>query len=109
MANYQVFPGPGASKAANKRMNKSSDIKTRAAKAGIDMTRKAIDIKAANAADRAAGKTRVEKINSNPVKNARTTGGITGANAKNVNPVYRNMGRGGGAGGGGLLGPEQLK
>jgi len=37
------------------------------------------------------------KINSNP--SARTTGGIDGKGAKNVNPVYRNIGRGGGAGG----------
>ena len=66
MANYQVFPGPGASKAANKRYNKSSTAKTRAAKYGIDMTTNAINIKNQNAQTRAEGKTPVIKINSNP-------------------------------------------
>ena len=92
MANYQVFPGAGASKAALKRQNKNSTIKTNAAKAGVDMTTNAIDIKIQNAQTRAEGKTPVVKINSNP--SARTTGGITGSNAKRVNPVYRNLGGG---------------
>ena len=49
-------------KVSNKQYNKDSNIRTKAAKAGIDMTDKAIKIRKANAAARAAGKTPVIKI-----------------------------------------------
>jgi hypothetical protein len=94
MANYQVFPGPGASKAANKRMNKSSTIKTNAAKAGIDMSGKAIAIKKENAQIRAEGKTTTVKIDSNPIKPGKTT----------VSPMANVRGRIAGGGLGGLFG-----
>ena len=92
MANYQVFPGPGASKAANKRYNKSSTIRTRAAKYGIDMTTNAINIKNQNAQTRAEGKTSVIKINSNPATGApgktrigKLAGGLRGGMAGGMN------------------------
>jgi hypothetical protein len=62
-SNVYVYPDK-ASKAANKRYNKSSGIKTRAAKMGIDMTDKAINTKKTNAKIRAEGKTSVVKIRS---------------------------------------------
>ena len=49
-------------KVSNKQYNKDSDIRTKAAKAGIDLTDKAIKIKKANAAARAAGNVKVIKI-----------------------------------------------
>lgn len=59
-SNVRVLPK--SPKVSNKQYNKSSDIRTRAAKAGIDMTDKAIKIRKENAAIRAAGKTPVIKI-----------------------------------------------
>jgi hypothetical protein len=78
MANYQVFPGPGASKAANKRMNKSSTVKTNAAKLGIDITGKYGAITKENAQIRAEGKTTVIKVNSNPVPGKTRIGNLAG-------------------------------
>jgi hypothetical protein len=49
-------------KVSNKQYNKDSDIRTKAAKAGVDLTDKAIKIKKANAAARAAGNVKVIKI-----------------------------------------------
>jgi hypothetical protein len=49
-------------KVSNKQYNKDSNIRTKAAKAGIDLTDKAIKIKKANAAARAAGNVKVIKI-----------------------------------------------
>jgi hypothetical protein len=87
MANYQVFPGPGASKAANKRMNKSSTVKTNAAKLGIDITGKYGAITKENAQIRAEGKTTVIKVNSNPVPGKTVIG-----------PLAKGVGSGGVAG-----------
>ncbi len=61
-SNVNVLPR--SPKVSNKQYNKDSNIRTRAAKAGIDMTDKAIKIRKENAANRAAGKTTVIKIRS---------------------------------------------
>jgi ribosomal protein S12 len=51
-------------KVSNKQYNKSSTIRTNAAKLGIDMTDNAIKIKKENAAARAAGNVKIIKIRS---------------------------------------------
>ena len=77
---------------------------TKKAAKSLKEASKTVVSKSADEARAAAAKraTLTAPSNRTPAQNiaiARTTGGIAGAGAKKVNPVYRMMGRGGGAGG----------
>ena len=100
MAN--ILPGPHNS-SRQKIMNAQRTGATNNAKSGVTARRLADLREQENKASQEfnMSKKKTIKVNSNPVPSQpRTTGGITGAGAKNVGKVYRS----GGGGLGGIFG-----